>query len=144
MSNLDELQPAYVLNDVQQMTLFYKGLHRLIVETRQPDVTALRVMLLLAVAANPGISQAELRVLFDDGYKAATLSRNIAELSTRTPRRTAGLGWVELRPDEQDLRVKRIFLTRRGRAVTRVLSTYWAKLRDQMVKGNAETARASR
>lgn len=79
-----------------------------------PDVTVQRVLVLLSVARNPGLSQAELGKVLP-GISVTALSRNIADLSSRTSQKQPGPGLVELRPDPASLRRKRVFLTDRGR-----------------------------
>lgn len=79
-----------------------------------PDVTLQRVLILLNVFLNEGLSQSELlRVL--DATSPAALSRNLADLSAWTSRKQPGPGLLELRPDPMNLRRKSIHLTEAGR-----------------------------
>lgn len=83
-----------------------------------PDITAQRLLILIAVYRNEGASQRELlRQL--DSTSITALSRNIADLSSLTSRKSRGPGLLELRVDPMNLRVKRIFLTQRGKAFVR-------------------------
>lgn len=79
-----------------------------------PDVTVQRVLVLLSIARYPGLSQSELGKVLP-GISVTALSRNIADLSLRTSQKQPGPGLVELRPDPNSLRRKRVFLTDRGR-----------------------------
>ena len=87
-----------------------------------PDVTVQRVLVLLTIAQNPGLSQAELGGVLP-GISVTALSRNIADLSLRTSQKRPGPGLVELRQDPDNLRRKRAFLTPAGRR----LVGRWAK-----------------
>jgi len=78
------------------------------------DVTAQRVLILIAVYFNEGLSQRELLKHLDTTSITA-LSRNLADLSGLTTRKLPGPGLLELRVDPLNLRVKRVFLTRKGR-----------------------------
>lgn len=83
-----------------------------------PDITAQRLLILIAVYRNEGASQRELLKQLDSTSITA-LSRNIADLSSLTSRKSQGPGLLELRVDPMNLRVKRIFLTQRGKAFVR-------------------------
>jgi DNA-binding MarR family transcriptional regulator len=86
------------------------------------DITAQRLLILLSVFFNQGMSQRELLNELDTTSITA-LSRNLADLSAWTTRKTEGPGLIELRPDPMNLRVKRVFLTSKGeRFVKRWLS----------------------
>lgn len=78
-----------------------------------PDVTAQRLLILICVYFNQGLSQRELLTKLDSTSITA-LSRNLADLSAWTTRKTAGPGLIELRADPMNLRVKRVFLTTAG------------------------------
>jgi DNA-binding MarR family transcriptional regulator len=80
-----------------------------------PDITAQRLLILIAVYLHEGLSQREL-LNHLDSTSITALSRNIADLSLLTTRKSAGPGLLELRSDPMNLRVKRVFLTRRGRS----------------------------
>jgi DNA-binding MarR family transcriptional regulator len=80
-----------------------------------PDITAQRLLILIGVYLHEGLSQRELLNHLETTSITA-LSRNIADLSGLTTRKTAGPALLELRTDPMNLRVKRVFLTRRGRA----------------------------
>ncbi len=77
-------------------------------------MTAQRLMILLCVALNEGLSQRELLQRLELTSITA-LSRNIADLSALTSRKTPGPGLLELRSDPMNLRIKRVHLTPRGR-----------------------------
>ena len=79
-----------------------------------PDVTAQRLLILIGVYFHEGLSQREL-LKFLDSTSITALSRNIADLSSFTTKKLPGPGLLELRVDPLNLRVKRVFLTARGR-----------------------------
>jgi DNA-binding MarR family transcriptional regulator len=79
-----------------------------------PDITAQRLLILIGVYLHEGLSQRELLEHLDSTSITA-LSRNIADLSELTTRKVSGPGLLELRTDPMNLRVKRVFLTRKGR-----------------------------
>jgi DNA-binding MarR family transcriptional regulator len=78
------------------------------------DVTAQRLLILIAVSRHEGLSQSEL-LRWLDSTSITALSRNLADLSALNTRKLPGPGLLELRSDPMNLRVKRIFLTRRGK-----------------------------
>lgn len=78
-----------------------------------PDVTAQRLLILICVYFNQGLSQRELLSKLDSTSITA-LSRNLADLSAWTTKKTEGPGLIELRPDPMNLRVKRVYLTKDG------------------------------
>jgi len=80
-----------------------------------PDITAQRLHILIAVYFHEGLSQRELMAHLD-GTSITALSRNLADLSALTTRKVPGPGLLELRSDPMNLRVKRVFLTRKGRS----------------------------
>lgn len=82
------------------------------------DVTAQRLLILTAIYRYEGLSQREL-LHHLEGTSITALSRNIADLSALNSRKQPGPGLLELRVDPLNLRVKRIFLTRKGRAFMR-------------------------
>lgn len=81
-----------------------------------PDITVQRLLILLAVRAHEGMSQKELLGFLDD-CSITALSRNLADLSALNSRKQPGPGLVELRTDPMNLRVRRVYLTRKGRAL---------------------------
>ena len=102
------------------------------------DITAQRLLILLSVFFNQGMSQRELLSQLDTTSITA-LSRNLADLSAWTTRKAEGPGLIELKPDPMNLRIKRVFLTDKGeRFVKRWLG---ATARAPM-KRKAETATA--
>ena len=78
------------------------------------DVTAQRLLILIGVYFHEGLSQREL-LSFLESTSITALSRNIADLSTLTTKKLPGPGLLELRVDPLNLRVKRVFLTSKGR-----------------------------
>jgi DNA-binding MarR family transcriptional regulator len=83
-----------------------------------PDVTAQRLLILICVYFNQGLSQRELLTKLDSTSITA-LSRNLADLSAWTTRKTEGPGLIELRADPMNLRIKRVFLTKAGERFVR-------------------------
>lgn len=79
-----------------------------------PDITAQRLLILIGVYFHEGLSQREL-LNFLDSTSITALSRNIADLSSFTTKKLPGPGLLELRMDPLNLRVKRVFLTAKGR-----------------------------
>ena len=82
------------------------------------DVTAQRLLILISVFFNQGMSQRELLTKLDSTSITA-LSRNRADLSAWTTRKCEGPNLIELRPDPMNLRVKRVFLTKTGERFVR-------------------------
>lgn len=86
------------------------------------DVTVQRLSILLGVHRNEGLSQSEL-LHHLDATSITALSRNIADLSSRTSSKQKGPGLLELRADEMNLRRKTVHLTAKGRRlVGRILA----------------------
>ena len=83
-----------------------------------PDITAQRLLILIAVYFHEGLSQRELMNHLESTSITA-LSRNLADLSAMTTRKEPGPGLLELRTDPLNLRIKRVFLTRKGRSFVR-------------------------
>jgi DNA-binding MarR family transcriptional regulator len=80
-----------------------------------PDITAQRLLILISVFLNEGMNQRELLKTLDSTSITA-LSRNLADLSALTTKKLPGPGLLELRIDPMNLRVKRIYLTAKGRS----------------------------
>jgi DNA-binding MarR family transcriptional regulator len=78
------------------------------------DVTAQRLLILIGVYFHEGLSQREL-LKYLDSTSITALSRNIADLSGLTTKKVPGPGLLELRTDPMNLRVKKIYLTSKGR-----------------------------
>lgn len=91
-----------------------------------PDVTAQRLLILICVYFNQGLSQRELLTKLESTSITA-LSRNLADLSSWTTRKKEGPGLIELRPDPMNLRVKRVYLTSAGQAFVKRLLAAGAK-----------------
>ena len=79
-----------------------------------PDVTVQRLLILLNVYLHEGLSQSELLGRLEDTSVTA-LSRNLADLSAHTSRKTPGPGLLELRTDPANLRRKHVYLTAAGK-----------------------------
>ena len=79
-----------------------------------PDVTAQRLAILLCVYFNEGLSQRELLEKLE-ATSVTALSRNLADLSALTTRKSPGPDLLELRSDPMNLRIKRVYLTPKGR-----------------------------
>ena len=82
------------------------------------DIPAQRLLILIAVYFNQGLSQREL-LQHLDSTSITALSRNLADLSALTTKKLPGPGLLELRMDPLNLRVRRVFLTRKGRTFMR-------------------------
>ena len=80
-----------------------------------PDITAQRLLILIAVYFHEGLSQREL-LQHLELTSITALSRNLADLSDLTTKKTEGPGLLELRVDPLNLRIKRVFLTRKGKS----------------------------
>lgn len=79
-----------------------------------PDITAQRLLILICVYFNEGLSQRELLVKLD-GTSITALSRNLADLSALTTRKQPGPDLLEQRSDPMNLRLRRVYLTSKGR-----------------------------
>lgn len=79
-----------------------------------PDITAQRLLILISVYFHEGLSQRELLGHLDSTSITA-LSRNLADLSSLTTKKTPGPGLLTLKTDPLNLRVKRVFLTSKGK-----------------------------
>ena len=83
-----------------------------------PDITAQRLLILIAVYFHEGLSQREL-LSHLDSTSITALSRNLADLSSLTTKKTLGPGLLSLKVDPLNLRVKRVFLTATGKRFMR-------------------------
>jgi DNA-binding MarR family transcriptional regulator len=83
-----------------------------------PDITAQRLLILIAVYFHEGLSQREL-LNHLELTSITALSRNIADLSALTTKKLPGPGLLEQRVDPLNLRVKRVFLTAKGKRFMR-------------------------
>ncbi len=79
-----------------------------------PDITAQRLLILVAVYFHEGLSQREL-LGHVDSTSITALSRNLADLSSLTTRKTPGPGLLALKTDPLNLRIKRVYLTSKGK-----------------------------
>jgi len=82
------------------------------------DVTAQRLLILICVYFNQGLSQRELLTKLESTSITA-LSRNLADLSAWTTRKRQGPDLIELRANPMNLREKRVFLTKLGEKFVR-------------------------
>ena len=64
------------------------------------EITASRILTLLAVSENPGIQQVDVE-RFVRGLSASAVSRNILDWSDVTTNRKPGPGFLEQRPDPE-------------------------------------------
>lgn len=78
------------------------------------DITAQRLLILIAVYFHEGLSQREL-LNHLELTSITALSRNLADLSRLTTKKLPGPGLLELRVDPLNLRIKRVFLTKKGK-----------------------------
>ena len=83
-----------------------------------PDITAQRLLILIAVYFHEGLSQREL-LSHLDLTSITALSRNLADLSSLTTKKLPGPGLLEQRVDPLNLRIKRVFLTAKGKRFMR-------------------------
>jgi DNA-binding MarR family transcriptional regulator len=104
-----------------------------------PDVTAQRLLILICVFFNQGLSQRELLGKLESTSITA-LSRNLADLSAWTTKKTEGPGLIELRSDPMNLRIKRVYLTRKGEGFVR----RWLKAAAKASSGVADKPGSSR
>jgi DNA-binding MarR family transcriptional regulator len=79
-----------------------------------PDITAQRLLILIAVYGHEGLSQREL-LQHLESTSITALSRNLADLSALTTKKLPGPGLLELRVNPLNLRVKHVFLTAKGK-----------------------------
>jgi len=103
------------------------------------DVTAQRLLILICVYFNQGLSQRELLTKLD-ATSITALSRNLADLSDWTTRKKKGPGLIELRPDPMNLRIKRVFLTNKGNSFVRRWLASDASSEDLEEAGETEPA----
>ena len=104
---MTEYQPVRALQALDRALRFARS-------KLSPDVTAQRLLILLAVYFHEGLSQRDL-LKHLDGTSITALSRNLADLSSLTTKKQPGPGLLELRVDPTNLRIKRVFLTRKGK-----------------------------
>lgn len=79
-----------------------------------PDLTVSRFALLIEVALHPGRTQAEILPL--TGFTRHGISRAARLLQAPTKHCPKALDWVRWEGDADDIRLKRLFLTAKGRA----------------------------
>jgi DNA-binding MarR family transcriptional regulator len=80
------------------------------------DTTAQRLLILHAVYFNEGLSPRELPQHLESTSSTA-LSRNLADLSGLTSRKMPGPNLLERRIDRLNIRIKRVFPTRKGKSL---------------------------
>ncbi|MDX1481048.1 MAG: hypothetical protein R3315_05190 [Woeseiaceae bacterium] len=103
------------------------------------DVTAQRLLILICVYFNEGLSQRELLTKLDSTSITA-LSRNLADLSDWTTRKKKGPGLIELKSDPMNLRVKRVYLSERGNNFVK----RWLSSSARRANGDKDVARDAR
>jgi DNA-binding MarR family transcriptional regulator len=117
------------------------SLHRALTVVRRtvaPDITVQRLMILLSVYANEGLSQRELLERLD-GCSITALSRNLADLSRLTSKKRPGPGLVEARSDPMNLRVRRVYMTPKGRRLVDRIERALAGEASQSTKARSKT-----
>jgi len=80
-----------------------------------PDMTLNQLIVLLQVAANPGISQKD--IMDKTGLADSSASRIVSILSEYGDRATGPFHLIELIPSKNDRRYKELFMTKKGRAL---------------------------
>ncbi len=111
------------MSDLETLAAIATELDQLLVQARKalgPDVTILRLHILLNVYKNEGLSQNQLLQILDMTSVTA-LSRNLADLSLLTSGKRPGPGLIELRFDSMNLRRKTIHLTKKGKSVVQMI-----------------------
>ncbi|MDP5253389.1 MULTISPECIES: MarR family winged helix-turn-helix transcriptional regulator [unclassified Vibrio] len=78
-----------------------------------PDSTPNGFAIFIVIAQNEGLAAGDLTVKLD--MPKSTISRNLRKLGERFSPQQAGLDLIKLEHDESDYRVRRAFLTDRGR-----------------------------
>jgi DNA-binding MarR family transcriptional regulator len=89
-------------------------------------------MLLLRLWIEEGISQSQLAASM--GVESPT--------ATKMLQRMEHAGLIERRPDREDARISRVYLTERGRALERPVLEVWKQLEAQTVAGLSATEQA--
>jgi DNA-binding MarR family transcriptional regulator len=89
-------------------------------------------MLLLRLWIEQGISQSQLAASM--GVESPT--------ATKMLQRMEHAGLIERRPDPEDARISRVYLTERGRALERPVLEVWKQLEAQTVAGLSATEQA--
>ncbi len=102
-----------IASDKRQMAALDRAL-RFVRSSISPDITAQRLLILIAVYFHEGLSQREL-LRHLESTSITALSRNIADLSSLTTKKTKGPGLLEQRVDPMNLRTKKVYLTAKGR-----------------------------
>lgn len=97
-----------------------------------PDITVQRLLILLCVYRHEGSNQRELLERLHS-TSATALSRNLADLSALNVKKQAGLALIEFQADPMNLRIKRVYLTRKGKQFMR---RWAAAMQAPVVSGN--------
>ena len=92
---------------------------------REIGLTRSQWWVLTALYANEGVTQSELAAFMD--LEKATLGRLLDRLEEKE--------WIERRPDRQDRRIKRVYLTDRVQGLMRSLRAIAADIRNDASKG---------
>ena len=103
--------------NIEELSDAARHFDQFLIEARNylgPDVTALRLHILLNVFLSEGINQ---RALLQRLHvtSVTALSRNLADMSALTSSKRPGPGLLELRYDAMNLRSKTIHLTAKGK-----------------------------
>lgn len=89
------------------------------------DMTISQAVVLATVAASPGLSQKEL--VQRSGLKDSSISRIYAIMSDRGNRGTGPFNLMALKEDPTDYRVKRVYLTKSGNNLFRIILQHLGK-----------------
>ncbi|NZA24775.1 winged helix-turn-helix transcriptional regulator [Luteimonas sp. SJ-92] len=96
--------------------------------THHPDITAARILTLLAVARSPGIQQSEISSAIGDMSQAAS-SRNVLDWTELNSARQVGPDFIAQRPDPNFRKRNVLYLTPKGHAfLGKIASTVNARI----------------
>ncbi|ABG04025.1 transcriptional regulator, TrmB [Rubrobacter xylanophilus DSM 9941] len=101
--------------------------------------------LLSRLELHPGQEMVLLELWREDGLRGGELARRLRvepPTVTRTVRRLEGCGLVERRPDPEDARCFRVFLTPRGRSLRGPVARCWESAEADALRGLRPAERA--
>ncbi|MCA3747949.1 MAG: MarR family transcriptional regulator [Rubrobacter sp.] len=101
--------------------------------------------LLSGIGLHPGQEMVLLELLREDGLRGGELARRLRvepPTVTRTVRRLERCGLVSRRPDPEDARCFRVFLTQRGRSLREPVAGCWARAEADALAGLGAGERA--
>ncbi|BBL78513.1 hypothetical protein RxyAA322_03670 [Rubrobacter xylanophilus] len=101
--------------------------------------------LLLGLGLHPGQEMVLLELLREDGLRGGELARRLRvepPTVTRTVRRLEGCGLVNRRPDPEDARCFRVFLTPEGRSLRDPVTRCWERAESDAFAGLSDQERA--